>query len=396
MASPISFGDAYLMGKLAWRLGRAFTKGRKSAPADFREVEQQLYSLSAALYALKDAPANDGAALSVDSSQTPATSQPRQTSNGETIATMLQSCKETLKHLEAIVEKYSCIGEPRDSQQPLFKRWSEDLRISWKKIAWTTKGGDLSTLRIQLTVHTNTLSLILGVAIKYVSLYPRWHEGLIAKSSQTKRVENQVDQVATMLKEIHEWFVDNLKDTTSSGCRLAQDTQDPEPSPIAPSQDFNFELLADTGRAEGHQVICHRVSLHPKWKVKNVEATPRHLFVCKCNENCQDCDWQSHQTRVAAYACKLNVCPVGYCATFSTLWHILSLVSLLSQMVVFSVTSQLPRQDHRQREIMDALQNNRHYQQSTSFTNHQENSIARSVFTGFRFLAPEKSRQLIN
>jgi hypothetical protein len=58
-------------------------------------------------------------------------------------------------------------------------------------------------------------------------------------------------------------------------------------------------------------------------------------------------------------------------------------------MVVFSVTSQLPRQDHRQGEIMDALQSNRHYQQPTSFTGHQENSIARSVFTGFRFLAPE-------
>jgi hypothetical protein len=323
MASPISFGDAYLMGKLALRLGRAFTKGRKSAPAEFREVEHQLYSLSAALCALKDARANYGAALSVDPSQTPATSQPRQTSNGETIGTMLQSCEETLKHLEAIVEKYSCIGEPRDSQKPLFKRWSRDLRIKWRKIAWTTEGGDLSTLRSQLTVHTNTLNLILGVAIQYVSLFPRWHKGLTARSSQTKRVENQVDQVTTMLEEIHEWFVDNLKDTTSPSRPLAQDTQDPEPGPIAPSQDFNFELLADTGRGEGPEVICRHAALHPKWKFNNSEATPRHLFTCKCNDNRQDCDWQSHQTRVAAYACKLNVCPAGIvplsplCGTFS-------------------------------------------------------------------------------
>ena len=171
MASPFSFGDAYLMGKLALRLGRAFTKGRKSAPAEFREVEHQLYSLSTALCALKDAPTNYGTTLSADPSQTTATFEPGQKSNGETIGTMLQNCKETLKHLEAIVEKYSCIGEPRDSQKPPFKRWSRDLRINWRKIAWTIEGGELSTLRSQLTIHINALNLILGVTIKYVCFF---------------------------------------------------------------------------------------------------------------------------------------------------------------------------------------------------------------------------------
>jgi hypothetical protein len=166
MASPVSFGDAYLVGKLAWRLGRAFTKGRKSAPAEFREVANQLYSLSAALCALKDATANGGAAVVGSAAQTLIASQPLQTSNEETINTMLQSCEETLKYLEKIVEKYSCIGEARGSQGPLFKRWSRDLRYNWKTIAWTTEGGDLSTLRSQLSVHINTLNLILGVAIK--------------------------------------------------------------------------------------------------------------------------------------------------------------------------------------------------------------------------------------
>jgi hypothetical protein len=48
MASPFSFGDAYQLSRLALKLGKAFTKGRKSAPTEFREVENQLYSLSAA------------------------------------------------------------------------------------------------------------------------------------------------------------------------------------------------------------------------------------------------------------------------------------------------------------------------------------------------------------
>jgi hypothetical protein len=171
MASPVSFGDAYLMGTLAFRLARAFTKGRKSAPAEFREVENQLYSLSAALRALKDAQAEGGAAISVDPSSLPATSHPRQTGNHDPLATMLQSCEETLKHLDATVGRYSCIVESQDSQQPHFKRWSREIKANWKRIVWTSEGGDLATLRSQLTVHTNALNLVLGVRTKYGSCY---------------------------------------------------------------------------------------------------------------------------------------------------------------------------------------------------------------------------------
>src|SRR5436853_2483648 len=99
------------MGMLALQLGRAFTKGRKSAPAEFREVENQLYSLSAALRALKDAQAEGSPATSVDPPSLPATSHPRQTGSHDPIATMLQSCEETLKHLDATVERYSCMVE---------------------------------------------------------------------------------------------------------------------------------------------------------------------------------------------------------------------------------------------------------------------------------------------
>jgi hypothetical protein len=52
MASPISVGDALALARLAIILGRAFTKGRHSAPDEFRDIESQLYSLSAALDAL--------------------------------------------------------------------------------------------------------------------------------------------------------------------------------------------------------------------------------------------------------------------------------------------------------------------------------------------------------
>lgn len=171
MTSPVSIGDAYLIATLALQLGRAFTKGRKSAPAEFREVENQLYSLSAALCALKDASTTDGAGISIDASRLPRFSQQRHADGDDIIRSMLRNCEETLKHLEAIVEKYSCLGKPRNSEPPRLKRWSRDLRDSWKKIAWTTEGGDLGTLRSQLTVHVNSLNLVLGVMVKYGSLF---------------------------------------------------------------------------------------------------------------------------------------------------------------------------------------------------------------------------------
>lgn len=171
MASPVSIGDAYLMGSLAFRLGRAFTKGRKSAPAEFREVENQLYSLSAALCALKDANTSDRASASIEASRLPRVPEQRHMNGDDIISSMLRNCEETLKHLEALVDKYSCIGKPRNSEAPLFKRWSRDLRDNWKKIAWTTEGGDLATLRSQLTVHVNSLNLVLGVVVQYVYLF---------------------------------------------------------------------------------------------------------------------------------------------------------------------------------------------------------------------------------
>lgn len=167
MTSPLSFSDCYLISVLALRISRAFTKGRKYAPAEFREVENQLCSLSVALCALERARTAGDAAIFFDPSQLAGASQPRQPEGGDVVGTMLRSCEETLKHLEDIVKKYSSIGKPRDSEQPLLKRWSRELKDNWKKIAWTTEGGDLATLRSQLTIHINSMNLVLGVTIKY-------------------------------------------------------------------------------------------------------------------------------------------------------------------------------------------------------------------------------------
>ncbi|KIW64496.1 hypothetical protein PV04_09425 [Phialophora macrospora] len=283
MAAPVSFGDAYLMGKLAWRLGRAFTKGRKSAPAEFREVEHQLYSLSMALCALKDAPASSG----VDGDPVPHRTQPRRMGSEQTITVMLQSCEEILKHLATIVEKYSCIVEQRDPQVSRFRRWSRHIRISWKKIAWTTQGGDLASLRSQLTIHTNSLNLVLGVAI----------------NSQTNRVEDQVEEIAVMMREIHDWFSTTLRATTTAAVHApAESFQDTSLTQPAPLPLCVFELFAVSSGGESDHVICRHAALHPKWKINPSQAAPQPLFICQCRENAREAPDQAHLARVAAYA----------------------------------------------------------------------------------------------
>ncbi|KAF6525620.1 hypothetical protein HZS61_011415 [Fusarium oxysporum f. sp. conglutinans] len=166
MASPVSIGDAFLMAKLAFRIGQAFTKGKKSAPAELREVESQLYSLSAALNALTAArKSGHSAPLLVDRSELPQNAPPHYKDNQDIILGMLGSCNDTLAHLQSIVVKYGIISTTADPSHAQVKRWSHKLKADWKRIAWTTEGGDLAALKSDLTIQTNSLNLILGVIV---------------------------------------------------------------------------------------------------------------------------------------------------------------------------------------------------------------------------------------
>ena len=158
MASPVSFGDAVAMSKIAWRIAHAFTKGRKSAPAEFREVENQLYSLSAALAAFKDVCSTDVAAVAIEPSKLPARFHDEKQDGAHTLSRILDSCGETLAVVATPKEK--------DPAKSRLQRWTADLVKNYKKIAWTTEAGDLAALRSQLMVHTNSLDLVLGIIVR--------------------------------------------------------------------------------------------------------------------------------------------------------------------------------------------------------------------------------------
>lgn len=142
---------------MACRLGNAFTSGRKSAPAEFQEVENQLYSLSKALEILVE-------------HKTPIWKgrQGQETNQqDDVLGLMISNCHATLNHLESLINTYTELRI--DDTQPSEvgeRKWSTKMKDCWRKVRWTTEGGDLSKLRSDLGVHTNGLNLAISAIIR--------------------------------------------------------------------------------------------------------------------------------------------------------------------------------------------------------------------------------------
>jgi hypothetical protein len=139
MASPVSFGDTVAMFKIAWRIAHAFTKRRTFAPTEFREVENQLYSLSAALAAFKDVCGTHVATVTIDPSQLPARfhrDDEKQDGGdgGHTVSRIVASCGETLARLEKIVDDYAVVATPssKDPAKSRLQRWTADIVKNYK------------------------------------------------------------------------------------------------------------------------------------------------------------------------------------------------------------------------------------------------------------------------
>ncbi|EED19156.1 hypothetical protein TSTA_024780 [Talaromyces stipitatus ATCC 10500] len=119
MAFQISIGDILMLSKLAWDISQEFTSGRKSAPAGFQEVQNQLISLTHALESLKS--------LSSE------TSGQEDGDSFNSITPILQNCRFTLEHLEALVSKYMIIVKDDGLDESEKNRWREELQKNWKK-----------------------------------------------------------------------------------------------------------------------------------------------------------------------------------------------------------------------------------------------------------------------
>ncbi|RPA91082.1 hypothetical protein L873DRAFT_1715474 [Choiromyces venosus 120613-1] len=162
MAMPLSIGDILLLSQIAYQVALAFTSGRKSAPKEFNEVENQLFALSKALDMLSE---------EVKASRAnPITASGADKEAAESLGSMITNCRTTLEGLEQIVQEYCPAmddgkrsGVGGDDAVKLQKRkWSKKIKDNWKKVVWTTGEGDLSVLREKLTLHVTAITLVVG------------------------------------------------------------------------------------------------------------------------------------------------------------------------------------------------------------------------------------------
>jgi hypothetical protein len=142
---------------MAYRLGSAFTSGRKSAPADFQEVDNQLYSLSTALELL-----GKRETLSPSSEDISREGQ-GVGKQDDVLGLMINNCRATLSHLESLVNKYTELRSNGVQEDLMgYRKWRAEMRNNWKKVRWTSEGGDLDKLKENLAVHINGLNLAIS------------------------------------------------------------------------------------------------------------------------------------------------------------------------------------------------------------------------------------------
>lgn len=150
MASPISIGDAIELSRIAYKVGQAFTSGRKSAPAEFAEIQNLLYTLSNALNLVaKDAP-RSVCAIATELGD----------SENAVLLQIIANCRSTLEHLESLVANYTELDlKTEQANQGGPRGWKDNIKRNWKKVIWTKEGGGIDKLKTTLTAHVDGLNL---------------------------------------------------------------------------------------------------------------------------------------------------------------------------------------------------------------------------------------------
>jgi len=147
-----SVGDILILSQVAWRIGRAFTAGRKNAPAEFHEVEAEVNGMAKALKVLAEtmfAESDNGLLKQAD--------QEIQ----ESLATILTSCQRTVQDLDSLMDQYQIVKKTRTQGGFVVERsWSDLVVTQYQTMIWTTEGGDIQHLRFLLKMHTSSVSLI--------------------------------------------------------------------------------------------------------------------------------------------------------------------------------------------------------------------------------------------
>lgn len=204
---PLSVGDVLMLSQTAWKIGRAFTQGKKSAPAEFAEVERESNSLSEALKLVAETLHTDGSILEQADDDTK-----------NAVNSILESANRTLSDLESFVERYQVIKKKETTGGFVVERtWSEVVIANYKTFKWTTEGGDIAELRDILNVHTNSINLTMQAL----------------QSKSLARLEKMVLPMAENIASIHDRVNGDLGDKISDVHRFLMAIANGTPALVA-------------------------------------------------------------------------------------------------------------------------------------------------------------------
>lgn len=138
-----------MISQTAWRVGRAFRHGKKSAPTEFTRIEDEANNLSNVLKLAAETLHADDSILRRADTQTV-----------QAVWAILESAERSLSDLESFVQSYQIINRRETNGGYLLERsWSDAVLANYKTLKWTTEGGNIKQLQDMLQMHTNTISL---------------------------------------------------------------------------------------------------------------------------------------------------------------------------------------------------------------------------------------------
>jgi hypothetical protein len=152
MAVP-NKGDILILSQVAWKIGRSFSAGQKSAPLEFKEVETEISGLARALKQLANV-------LHAEADGNLIREAADHIQYG--IQVILESCRRTVNDLDSLVDDNQVIQKHRTVGGFAIERsWSDLVLSDYATMIWTTEGGDLRSLRDLLRMHTTFITLLM-------------------------------------------------------------------------------------------------------------------------------------------------------------------------------------------------------------------------------------------
>ncbi|KAK6515596.1 hypothetical protein TWF506_007924 [Arthrobotrys conoides] len=166
MAMPIQIGDVIALANMCYGIAQAFGSGRKAAPVEFREVQNELYGLGQMLDLLKTSVESGAIGPTVPN----AVPSPLVEQAYESIARMIENCQATIWHLKEFAKRYSPLagvefieerGVVKVRKLPSTSR--QRIKLNWKRIMWVKETSNIQGIRDQISIHVQSINAVVSL-----------------------------------------------------------------------------------------------------------------------------------------------------------------------------------------------------------------------------------------